>query len=200
DLSDPANPRMLGFIELPGYSNYLHPLKDDLMLGIGYATQDIYVRDQNGRESVIGTRQSGIKLTLFNVSDPLNPLEMDSRVLGEAYSSTEASYNHKAFMADSSRGMYGFPAAIHEDKAGYQRGAVLLKITGSRFAAISFAEAAEPDYSSDMYFQRLVYINDNYYYLDSGIVYIVDIEYAHCREVYRISGGNNEAPLRVLID
>lgn len=200
DLSDPANPQMLGYLELPGYSNYLHPIADNLVLGLGYDTQDIYVRDQNGQESVIGTRQGGIKLSLFDVSDPFDPVEVDSRVLGEAYSSTEASYNHKAFMADSSRGIYGFPATIYEDKGRYQRGVVLLEINRRGFADISFAEAAEPDYSSDMYFQRLIYIGDSYYYLDSGTVYLVDIADADCREVYQIGGGNSDAPVRVLID
>ena len=35
DLHDPAQPQLLGELELPGYSSYLHPISDDLLLGIG---------------------------------------------------------------------------------------------------------------------------------------------------------------------
>ena len=35
DLSDPTRPRRLGALELPGFSSYLHPLGDSLLLGLG---------------------------------------------------------------------------------------------------------------------------------------------------------------------
>ncbi|WP_167880467.1 beta-propeller domain-containing protein [Nocardioides guangzhouensis] len=35
DLSDPAHPRRLGALKIPGYSEYLHPIGDDRLLGIG---------------------------------------------------------------------------------------------------------------------------------------------------------------------
>jgi hypothetical protein len=35
DLTDPAAPRVLGALELPGYSSYLHPVGDHLVLGLG---------------------------------------------------------------------------------------------------------------------------------------------------------------------
>jgi inhibitor of cysteine peptidase len=198
DLSDPTNPTQLGYLELPGYSNYLHPIAADLMLGIGYETQDIFVKDKNGRETVIGTRQGGIKLSLFDVSDPLNPVELDTEILGDAYSYTEAAYNHKAFMTDSGKGVYGFPATIYDDKSDYASGAVLLQISGKSFDDVTFAEAGEPDYSSDMYFQRLVYIGDTYYFIDYGTVYTVALGDDSCTEVYQIEGGySGDTPVDV---
>ncbi len=36
DLSDPKNPKIIGTLEAPGYSSYLHRFNDTYMLGIGY--------------------------------------------------------------------------------------------------------------------------------------------------------------------
>ncbi len=35
DLSDPANPRVLGFLEAPGFDEYMHPISSDLLIGVG---------------------------------------------------------------------------------------------------------------------------------------------------------------------
>jgi hypothetical protein len=35
DLADPAAPRVLGRLKTPGFSEYLHPIGDDLLLGLG---------------------------------------------------------------------------------------------------------------------------------------------------------------------
>jgi hypothetical protein len=35
DLTSPAHPRLLGALKIPGFSSYLHPLGNDLLLGIG---------------------------------------------------------------------------------------------------------------------------------------------------------------------
>ena len=64
DLSDPKEPKLLGDLEIPGYSAYLHPVADGLMVGVGAdGTQD----GLNG----------GAKVSLYDVSDPENPVELD---------------------------------------------------------------------------------------------------------------------------
>ena len=35
DLSLPERPRVLGELKIPGYSAYLHPIGEDLLLGVG---------------------------------------------------------------------------------------------------------------------------------------------------------------------
>lgn len=40
DLGDPRRPRLLGELKIPGYSDYLHPIGKDLLLGIGYTGGD----------------------------------------------------------------------------------------------------------------------------------------------------------------
>jgi hypothetical protein len=83
DLSDPTAPRVAGELKLPGYSAYLHPVGDGLLLGIG---QDA---DASGRTL-------GLQASLFDVSDPANPVRVDSEGFG-AGASSEVEYDHHAF-------------------------------------------------------------------------------------------------------
>jgi len=86
DLSDPSEPKMIGELEIPGFSSYLHPIEIDgisLMLGIGSN-----VDETTGWET-------GLKISLFNVSDPLKLKEIAVFVDEGAYSS--GSYDFKSF-------------------------------------------------------------------------------------------------------
>jgi len=60
DLSDPTNPKVVGKLELPGYSSYLQPLGDHFLLGLG--------RDADSQGRV-----AGLDLSLFNIADPAHP-------------------------------------------------------------------------------------------------------------------------------
>ena len=85
DLSNPKSPKILGQLEVPGFSSYLHPVGDRFLLGIG---QD---RDEEGEMT---TEYSNTKLSVFDISDPMNPTEVSTLVL-DGYS--EAQDNHKVF-------------------------------------------------------------------------------------------------------
>jgi hypothetical protein len=83
DLSVPRRPIVRGTLELRGYSAYLHPVGDGLLLGIGQdATKD---------GSTLGTLAS-----LFDVSDPSRPRRLDSLTLGRSRSQAED--DHHAFL------------------------------------------------------------------------------------------------------
>ena len=83
DLSDPANPEVLGELKITGYSGQLHPLTDTLVLGIGQeATED--------------GRTTGAKVTVFDVSDLANPIDLDTWTLPGGW--TDAEFDHKAFL------------------------------------------------------------------------------------------------------
>jgi hypothetical protein len=84
DLSRPAEPRVTGELKILGYSAYLHPIGDDLLLGVG---QDA---SEEGR-----TR--GTQLSVFDVSDPAAPARLHRRAVGSG-SSSEAEYDHHAFL------------------------------------------------------------------------------------------------------
>jgi uncharacterized secreted protein with C-terminal beta-propeller domain len=83
DLSKPAAPRLLGELKIPGYSAYLHPAGEDLLLGLGQgATED---------GAVIG-----MQLSVFDVSDLRKPLRLHRRTIEGA--SSEAELDHHAFL------------------------------------------------------------------------------------------------------
>ena len=83
DLSQPERPRVLGELKIPGYSAYLHPIGEDLLLGVG---QDA---DENGRPL-------GTQLSIFDVSDLRKPTRLHTRHLGQGWS--EAEHDHHAFL------------------------------------------------------------------------------------------------------
>ena len=83
DLSDPASPQVVGELKILGYSAYLHPIGDGLLLGIG---QDA---DERGR-----TR--GAQVSVFDVSDLANPIRIHQFTLEDSFSEVE--WDHRAFL------------------------------------------------------------------------------------------------------
>ena len=105
DLSDPANPRVLGELKIPGFSEYLHPWGEGRLLGIGMATSED------------GIVTEGLKLSMFDVSNPADVSEEATLVLEDSYWA-QALYDHRAVFADVERGLVGF-SAEGEDEAYY---------------------------------------------------------------------------------
>ena len=64
DLSDPADPRLLGELKIPGFSEYLHPLGEHRLIGLG---QDASLQG--------ATR--GAQAALFDVTDLTAPRQLD---------------------------------------------------------------------------------------------------------------------------
>lgn len=85
DLSDPRAPKAAGELKVAGYSAYLHPVGDGLLLGVG---QDA---------SAEGVRR-GPQVSLFDVSDLAAPRRLQQRLLGDQGASTEAEWDHHAFL------------------------------------------------------------------------------------------------------
>ncbi len=80
DLSDPENPAVLGELEVSGFSEYLHPVGENYLLGIGKEAVDA---ENSGDRGGLGFAwYQGLKVSLFDVSDPSMPTEVNSLVLG----------------------------------------------------------------------------------------------------------------------
>ncbi len=109
DLSNPYKPAILGELKIPGFSNYLHPLDDNHVLGIGRDTE-VIGEDTNWPSLNI----KGIKLAVFDVTDPLNPREKFVELIGDSGSYSDALHNHKAFLFNPATGLLAFPALISE--------------------------------------------------------------------------------------
>lgn len=109
DLSDPKNPTIVGQLKIPGFSNYLHSYDDGILLGIG---QDIDPATQVS---------SGIKLSMFDISDPENVTERNKYVI-ENSEFSPALYDHKAIMINTDDNIFGFVYTTYDsstDQYGY---------------------------------------------------------------------------------
>ncbi|ACG73234.1 conserved hypothetical protein [Anaeromyxobacter sp. K] len=83
DLSDPAAPRLVGELELPGFIGYLHPLDATHLLGVG-------------REpGTSGMMQ--VKVQLLDVTDPAAPVAVATARVGEGGSGSDALWDPHAF-------------------------------------------------------------------------------------------------------
>lgn len=97
DLSNPKEPKILGELKIPGFSSYLHPYDNNLLLGIGMEV------DENTN------KQLGIKLSMFDTSDPSNVKEVHKLVL-DKFTYSDALYDHKAVFIDNTKNIFGFSA------------------------------------------------------------------------------------------
>ena len=95
DLSDPTSPQLLSALEIPGFSEYLHPWGKDRLIGLGYAVEDGSTLDQ-------------VKLSMFDCSDLTDVKETDKYVIDDLWYS-EALYNHKAVTASVDKNLICFP-------------------------------------------------------------------------------------------
>lgn len=102
DLSDPHNPKILGELKISGFSEYLHFYDENLLLGIG-------------REVDPDTLSSeGLKLSMFDISDPSDVKEID-KVVFEEINYSEAYYDYKSVLIDPEKNLFGFPCEADID-------------------------------------------------------------------------------------
>jgi hypothetical protein len=93
DLSNQEQPRIAGELKIEGYSDYLHPVSDTLLLGIGKdAIPDKNSSDEGGRRAWY----QGVKLSLFDVSNIASPKELDTLILGKRGTQLDVLYDHHA--------------------------------------------------------------------------------------------------------
>jgi hypothetical protein len=118
DLSNSADPRIAGALEIPGYSGYLHPLPNGLLLGFG---QDAKVSTTSGDGQFAWFQ--GLQLSLFDASDASRPRELQRFLMGKRGSWSPLLNDHHAFSAmtraDGSISI-GIPARIHDGAVYYQ--------------------------------------------------------------------------------
>lgn len=95
DLSDPEAPVILGELKITGFSSYLHFYGENKLLGIG-----------NEVDPESGEYQ-GIKLSMFDISNPADVKEIDKYVIKDSYY-CPGLYNYKAIMINPDKNIFGF--------------------------------------------------------------------------------------------
>ena len=96
DLANAASPRILDTLKIPGFSEYLHVFKDNLLLGIGY-----------NADETTGQMQ-GVKLSMFDTADKANVKEVATEKVDASW--TAVGSNHKAILVDAEKNLIAFPA------------------------------------------------------------------------------------------
>ncbi len=156
DLSDEKDPKLVGELKITGFSEYLHFWGEDKLLGIGYETDP----ETGG--------QKGLKLVMFDMSDPANLKVLGSRVLKDAAYSP-ALYDYKAVLADPGENLIGF--ATENYNRGLKRKYELYQWSGESFEQI-LVENLDDGYDNENY--RGIYIGNRFYIAHPEIVRYYD--------------------------
>jgi hypothetical protein len=105
DLSDPRDPRVIGELEVPGFSTFIVPMDADHLLTVG---QYVPPPGEFGNW--------GVQVSIFDVTDFANPVRQSNYIVGDdtgAYS--EAIWNPKAFTYYAASGMVALPLSVYDN-------------------------------------------------------------------------------------
>ena len=178
DLSNPGLPRILGYLKVPGYSDYLHPYDATHVIGVGKDAVDM-----GGF-----AWYQGLKVSLFDVSDVEHPTEVATYGIGDRGTDSEALRDHKAFLFIPERGLVVLPVQLYEiDRTRYPgdvppstygefvwQGAVVLSVTLQGIELKGrITHGMDPDgyYGGGMNaIRRSLYIEDVLYTVSSNAV------------------------------
>ncbi|NPV92938.1 MAG: hypothetical protein HPY50_19395 [Firmicutes bacterium] len=196
DLKEPQNPKLLGALKIPGYSDYLHPYDDDHIIGIGKDTVELPVKDWRG--DVTGTQAYylGMKMAIFDVTDVTQPREVFSARIGDRGTDSELLHNHKALLFSREKNLLAFPVTLMEVKDGQPyirdgmsfpqygsfsfQGAYVYRIDLQQGFQLRgrITHLTDEDYLKAGYYnanpdknvERIVYINDTLYTLSPSMI------------------------------
>jgi len=197
DLSDPAQPKLLGELKLPGVSEFLYPFDKDYIIGISV----------NSFHTSRGwTFANGLTLNLFNVSNPTNPTLIDSKWLGDEQSDSEVLRDPKAFLFDKRNNLIVIPLyqvttfqaksiynMTYTDYTGWH-GAMVFHVDPAR----GFTEKGFIKHGNRFEEYRLVtralYINDTIYTM-SSFPHLMSTNVIVASDLYNVSHQLNKVSL-----
>lgn len=176
DLSEPTNPMVLGELKIPGYSKYLHPYDENHIIGFG---------EKNKTNEDGGVVTDGMKMALFDVTNPNKPQELYSVDIGDQGTYSELLYNHKALLFSKEKNIIAFPINIKEEeddttKLKFQ-GAVVYGLDlengftlKGQIAHMQITDEYN-DYEYTKQVERIIYIKDSLYTLSESLIKATDI-------------------------
>ncbi len=103
-LQDPAKLTVLGQLNVTGVSDYLQPYDGTHLIGIGQSGTDVAWEN--------AVRFTGLKISLFNVTDPKQPTETSRYLIGGPGTSSPAINDHKAVLFDKTINLLVIPVEI----------------------------------------------------------------------------------------
>ncbi len=166
DLSDPANPVILGALKVSGFSSYLHFYGENQLLGIGYEADP-----KTGFTT-------GVKLSMFDITDPSDVKERKRFVIKDAQS-VPALSNYKAVCVSEKKNVIGFVCDdnylvfSYDADAGFEN---LLTYS------LSEGEWKNSGYWYEYQDVRGTYIADTFYLTDADAIRAFDMEKEYALE------------------
>ncbi len=178
DLHNPHAPKVLGELYVSGYSDYLQPYDETHLIGIG----------KNATDSLSGTFAwyQGVKVSLFDVSDPTKPVEVSNYVIGDRGTQSPALGDSHAVLFDHDRNLLVIPVEVTQLQAGTTspsawgtyvwQGAYVFNVSpegGVVFkGGITHLQNGEmPGYSnSNRFVERSLFINDVLYTISPAMI------------------------------
>ncbi|MDP4178317.1 MAG: beta-propeller domain-containing protein [Bacillota bacterium] len=183
DLKEPSNPKILGELKIPGFSNYLQPYDENHIIGIG---KDSTVVKENDTDMA---KPLGVKISMFDVTDVANPIQKFVTVIGDSGSYSEALNNHKAVLLSKEKNLLALPIdeANDSQKVDFQgayiynidveKGLTLKgKITHQDVDKTENGTSQNINYVNEGYrIKRILYINDYIYTISDSCIKSNDI-------------------------
>lgn len=192
DLSDPQNPEVLGALKIPGFSTYLHPYDENILIGIGKETVESKTGDF--------AWEQGVKISLFDVSDVTDPKELAKLEVGDRGTESNALFDPHAFLFSKSRNLLVLPILEAQiDETDYvddevpldwygeyvNQGAYVFDISENGIELRgTISHIDDPDeylmsgywFESNLQVHRSLYIEDNLYTLSDGMIKVNNIQ------------------------
>jgi uncharacterized secreted protein with C-terminal beta-propeller domain len=178
DLKDPSNPKVIGELKIPGFSNYMQFIDANNILTVG---QDA--------DPATGRTRS-LKISLFDVSDMKNLKERSSLVFSQnSWANSEAQYDHKAFTYFKKTGHLAIPVWKYSSGPGYsyENKLELFKVSldsGIQTAgAINLGDIPVPNQNPQMDYrtpfelnvQRSIFADDFVYAISKGAIRVAPL-------------------------
>ena len=152
DVENATEPKVLGYLKIPGFTRYLHPYDENHIIGIG--------RDENNR----------VKISLFDVSNVSAPVEIDMYNVTGDWSDTPVLTEHKAFLFERSKDLLVIPVSVFNygiEKYWQWQGAYVFNITLSDGIVLKGNITHQEDvgiyWDSTYWVKRSLYIEDVLY-------------------------------------
>jgi uncharacterized secreted protein with C-terminal beta-propeller domain len=103
-LQDPHQPKILGQLNVPGVSDYLQPYDETHLIGFGKSSENVTWEN--------AALFQGLKLSLFDVTDPSHPIDTSNYLVGARGSDSPALTDHKSVLFDRSLNLLVIPLSI----------------------------------------------------------------------------------------
>ncbi|MET0066834.1 MAG: beta-propeller domain-containing protein [Candidatus Thiodiazotropha sp.] len=195
DLTDPENPVALGELEVSGYSEYLHPVGENYLLGIGKEAVDADY--SNDRDGLGFAWYQGLKISLFDISDPSMPTEVNSIVLGHRGTTSTILSQPHGFASlphtDTLPMRFSIPVDLYDDPPDYYNPGPSVAWRWTHTGLYTFdvrlgdtpgveladqfvvSQNADSSYSTGIWSDRSVILGDSVHYLHNEVLYSSDL-------------------------